>query len=43
VAVTEKGTISAMQKGGESPITMDEVDRMLDIAMEKSAEIRKKI
>jgi exosome complex component RRP42 len=43
VAVTEKGTISAMQKGGESPITMDEVDRMLDIAIEKSAEIRKKI
>jgi exosome complex component RRP42 len=43
VAVTEKGTISAMQKGGDAPITMEDISAMLDIASDKAAEIRKKI
>ncbi|MEM3690453.1 MAG: RNA-binding protein, partial [Candidatus Micrarchaeia archaeon] len=42
-AVTEKGTICALQKGGDSPLTMEDVNRMIDIAVEKAAEIRKKL
>jgi len=42
-AVTERGTISALQKGGDFPITIDEVSRMIDIAIEKASELRRKL
>lgn len=36
VASDDKGTISAMQKGGEAPLTIDEVSQMVELALEKT-------
>ena len=36
VASDDKGVISAMQKGGEAPLTVDEVSQMVDLALEKT-------
>ncbi len=33
--------ICALQKGGEAPLSVDDVNKMVDIAFEKAAEIRK--
>lgn len=41
VVFTEKGEICAMQKGGSSPLTEEEVLKMVDIAEEKSKELRR--
>lgn len=41
VAVSEDGLVYAMQKGGDTPLTIDEIDHMVGIAQQKSAEIRK--
>ena len=41
VTMDENNVISAMQKGGESPISEEDVSKMIDIAMEKSKELRK--
>ena len=41
VASDDKGIISAMQKGGDHPITIDDVSKMVDIALEKSKFLRK--
>lgn len=41
VAADEKGILSALQKGGEAPLTIDEVSVMIDMALEKSAYLRK--
>jgi exosome complex component RRP42 len=41
VATTEKDEICAMQKGGEEPLTVDEIDKMVDIAVGKIKELRK--
>ena len=39
----EKGIISALQKGGPEPITIDDVSEMVDIALEKAKVLRKAI
>jgi exosome complex component RRP42 len=41
VATMEDGTICALQKGGASPLTLEEVEQMIDIAAEKGKELRK--
>ena len=41
VAVEEDGTLCAMQKGGEAPLSVEEVVAMIDIATEKTQELRK--
>lgn len=40
VAMDEKGTISALQKGGYAPLTVKEVDQIIDLASEKSKFLR---
>ncbi len=40
VASDSKGIISAMQKGGSSPLTIEEIREILDIALEKSKFLR---
>jgi exosome complex component RRP42 len=41
LTVTTTDTINAMQKGGHGTLTMDEIERCVDMAFEKSKEIRK--
>lgn len=41
VAVLEDDTLCAMQKGGDSPLTEEEVFQMVDLAVKKSKELRK--
>ena len=41
VTTTKEGNICAMQKGGEDPLTIDEVDKMVEFAIKKTKEIRK--
>lgn len=41
VATTEEGIICALQKGGNVPVTLEDVDKMISIAIEKSKEFRK--
>jgi exosome complex component RRP42 len=41
VAVSEKGNVHAMQKGGEAGLDIEEIDEMIGLAIKKSAEIRK--
>jgi exosome complex component RRP42 len=41
VGVTENGGLCALQKGGDMPLTIDDVDTMIGIAIDKSAELRK--
>ena len=41
VASLEDGTLCALQKGGDFPLTTDEISEMLDIGMEKAKELRK--
>ena len=43
IASDAKGIISAMQKGGSTPLTIDEVGRMADIALEKANFLREKL
>ena len=43
IASDEKGTISAMQKGGEAPLTIDEVSKMVEIALEKAKFLREQL
>ena len=40
VASDKNGTISAMQKGGEGPLTIDEVGQMVDLALDKANFLR---
>lgn len=40
-AVTEEGLICAMQKGGESQLSIEDIHEMIKISMEKSKEVRK--
>ena len=37
----EDGTLCAMQKGGDFPLTIEDIDKMLDIGIEKAKELRK--
>jgi len=41
VTVLESGELCALQKGGEAPLTEDEISQMIDLAVEKSKELRK--
>lgn len=41
VALTKDNTICAMQKGGENPLSMDDIKAMIEIATKKSKELRK--
>lgn len=43
VAMTPDGRICAMQKGGASPLSIEDVGRMIDLAAAKAQEIRAKI
>ncbi|MEM4246998.1 MAG: exosome complex protein Rrp42 [Candidatus Woesearchaeota archaeon] len=43
VAFNEKDMLCAMQKGGETPLTVEEIMSMIDLAQEKAKELRKKI
>ena len=40
VASDEKGTISAMQKGGKTPLTIEEINEMVSLALEKATDLR---
>ncbi len=41
VTSIEDGTICAMQKGGDMEISMEDIDKMISLALKKSAELRK--
>ena len=41
VSSMENGTLCALQKGGDAPLTQEEIDQMLDIGIEKAKELRK--
>ena len=41
ISSIEDGTLCALQKGGDFPLTMQDVDKMLDIGIEKGKELRK--
>ncbi len=41
VSVVEDGRICAMQKGGDEPLTFNDIDMMVSLAIEKSKELRK--
>jgi len=41
VEVEEDGTLCALQKGGDKPLTAEDIDNMVGIGIEKSKELRK--
>lgn len=41
VSSTKDGILCALQKGGDYPLTMDDIDKMLEIGIEKGKELRK--
>ena len=41
VACLSDGTLCALQKGGDYPLTAEDIDKMIHIAQEKSKELRK--
>jgi exosome complex component RRP42 len=41
VAATSDGTICALQKGGDSALTEEDIDVMIDLAIKKTQELRK--
>jgi len=41
VASLSDGTLCALQKGGDHPLTSEDINKMVDIALEKSKELRK--
>ena len=43
VAVMEDGNICAMQKGGEKALSIEDAEKMIEIAIEKTKELRKKL
>ena len=43
VASIDKNTLCALQKGGDSPLTVDEILDLLEMGLKKGEEIRKKI
>jgi exosome complex component RRP42 len=42
-AITSDGAICAMQKGGVQPLSIDDIEKMVDIASKKCVELRKHI
>ncbi|MAG91994.1 RNA-binding protein [Candidatus Woesearchaeota archaeon] len=43
VSSMEDGSLCALQKGGDTPLTEEEISKMLDIGIEKGKELRKKL
>lgn len=43
IASDKNGTISAIQKGGDAPLSLEETDAMIGIALEKAAFLRKEL
>lgn len=43
VAITQKNEVCALQKGGITPLSADEINTMVALALEKAPELRKKI
>jgi len=43
IATLEDGNICALQKGGDLPLTLDDISGMIDLALAKAKEIRKSI
>ena len=43
VTITEDNTICALQKGGDSIISIDDIDKMIDLTIEKAKDLRKLI
>lgn len=43
VAVTEKGTVCALQKGGATPLAPEEIDKMIEIAQKLAPTLRKSL
>ncbi|MBW2997910.1 RNA-binding protein, partial [Candidatus Woesearchaeota archaeon] len=43
VASSDENIIAAMQKGGSKALTIDEVDEMINLAIDKAMEIRKSL
>ncbi len=41
VSTTEDGTLCALQKGGDFPLSIEDIDKMLDIGIEKGKELRR--
>ncbi len=41
VSSMEDGTLCALQKGGDFPLSLEEIDKMLEIGIEKGKELRK--
>ena len=41
VASLKDGTICALQKGGSTPLSTEDIEKMIDLAVEKSKELRK--
>tara|TARA_Y100000310_G_scaffold332019_1_gene406740 strand:+ start:68 stop:841 length:774 start_codon:yes stop_codon:yes gene_type:complete len=41
VASIEDGTLCALQKGGDDPLSIEEIGKMIDLALEKTKELRK--
>lgn len=41
ITTIDDSSIVSMQKGGEKPITISDVDKMIDLALKKSKELRK--
>src|SRR3989338_1747157 len=40
LCITEDNVICALQKGGMTPLTAEEIDKMVDLAMKKTKELR---
>jgi exosome complex component RRP42 len=43
VATNDKNVICAMQKGGDMPLSIDEISAMVDLAIAKAKDLRKKL
>ena len=43
VASLEDGTLCALQKGGDAQLTTEEIEKMIDLALKKAAELRNKL
>ncbi len=41
VATLKEGTLCALQKGGDAPLSADDINKMVEIAIEKGKELRK--
>ena len=41
ITTTEEGDIVALQKGGDWPLTGDEIEKMVELSIQKGAEVRK--